>query len=72
LSSADVELLNVGGASPTEVVLQWLVADGSDSRKSRKALLNPAATHIGASAVRNRSCYQVTFCAVAENFVARK
>jgi hypothetical protein len=72
LSSAYVELLNVGGASPKEVVLQWLVADGSDSRKSRKALLNPAATHIGASAVRNRSCYQVTFCAVAENFVARK
>jgi uncharacterized protein YkwD len=72
LSSAYVELLNVGGASPKEVVLQWLVADGSEARKSRKALLNPAATHIGASAVRNRTCFQVTLCAVAENFAARK
>lgn len=67
-SAAYVELLNVGGATPKEVVLQWLVADGQETRKNRKALLNPAATHIGAAAVRNKNCFQLTFAAIAEGF----
>jgi hypothetical protein len=71
-SHAYAELLNVGGATPKEVVLLWLISDGNANRKNRKALLNPAATHFGAAAVRNSSVFQVTFCAIAENFVEKK
>jgi uncharacterized protein YkwD len=68
---AYAELLNVGGATPKEVIFHWLLSDGNAARKNRKALLNPAATHIGAATVRNSAVFQVTFCAIAEQFVAK-
>jgi hypothetical protein len=57
---------------PKRCVFHWLVSDGNAARKNRKALLNPAATHFGAAAVRNGAVFQVTFCAIAEQFVEKK
>lgn len=72
MAHAYAELLNVGGATPKEVIFHWLVSDGNAARKNRKALLNPAATHFGAATVRNSAVFQVTFCAIAEQFVEKK